>query len=191
MSLSMTSLACLVAEWWPAFQAMMTLTFIFGFFTFLVLMFYMFARTLNRNLKVLATFVVLDCFARASLPVRHFVSSHKHLLLGLHVAVIFCVAGFTVFCILFLKDTYWCCHPELHREVIHYTLDWGFVLTCVAAGLYMFAIVMGIFEYMDIMRERRIEREFEEWRKRESMREFAPGHEHQPAASMAYSNMWR
>ena len=107
--------------------------------------------------------------------------------------VAFVITGFTVFCVLFLKDSYWCCHPDINREMLHYGLDWGFIMACVATGLYMIAFVAGIFEYMDIMKERRVEKEFEEWRKRESMMEFQQGYDPgiQNAAMMGYSHMWR
>ena len=47
----------------PAFQAMLTLTFIAGFSAFMLAGFYMFAKTMNRNLTLLAAFLIVDFMA--------------------------------------------------------------------------------------------------------------------------------
>jgi hypothetical protein len=81
--------------------------------------------------------------------------------------VICSITGFVVFVILFLKDAYWCCHPDLKRELINAELYYGFILCCIGTGLYMFAVVGGISEAMDILKERRIMEEYEMWEQRE------------------------
>lgn len=62
-----------------------------------------------------------------------------------------------MFCVLFLKEAYWCCSPEITREILDYDLYWGFYLGCVGTLMYFLVVAVGTFEALDTVRQQKME----------------------------------
>jgi len=119
--------------WIPAFQALSVMVLLCGLASFFVQMAYICIPSANKHTTVLLSFAGVA------------------LLTG-----IFTCSQWLTFLVGFLKDAWYCCKPEMVRQILDYRLSYCFVLSCICSGAYFLTTIVSVYEWAG-MRKRQKE----------------------------------
>ena len=69
----------------------------------------------------------------------------RHWLLG--GAGLLTCAQWLTFLLGFLRSAWYCCKPDMVREITDYRLNYAFIISCFCAALYFLATLIAVYEW--------------------------------------------